>query len=212
MLTGLTSKIYEGSDTSLRDFALRCVRQLGAGYKASNYGEDELPKDKVPIIIVPEYYYKNLCDAEQELRYWQSMRDNHPEELRKLYDKKVEEHNLAFDKYNESLGVDLKLRDRYENMLKRVEAWDVKEDYLSLKELMIKQLKESIAYDCRPTTITYEPFMDYDLWLKFQIECSEEEVRMCKERLEKEEKSVRETNEYLKGLYQAIDEAEPLNK
>lgn len=61
MPTGLTSKIYEGEDTSLRGFALTCVRQLGFGYYASNYGEMALPLDKAPDIKPSSHCHFVFC-------------------------------------------------------------------------------------------------------------------------------------------------------
>lgn len=54
MPSKLTCNIYNGTDMSLRGFALKCVAQLGAGYWATNQGEKEMPLDKAPIIPVSD--------------------------------------------------------------------------------------------------------------------------------------------------------------
>ena len=52
MPTGLTYKIYNGEDMSLRSFALTCVRHIGYGYYASASGEKELPCNKYVHSVV----------------------------------------------------------------------------------------------------------------------------------------------------------------
>ena len=85
MPTGLTSKIYEGEDTSLRCFALTCVRQLGYGYYASEYGEKELPLDKAPIIKPSNYHKKELEKAKKQLEDFMELQKK-PDELHKKYE------------------------------------------------------------------------------------------------------------------------------
>ena len=84
MPSGLTNKIYDGSDMTLRGFALRCVRQLGAGYRATDGGEKEMPIDKAPVIEVSDYHLKQLELGQKELNHWIEVKNN-PEECRKLY-------------------------------------------------------------------------------------------------------------------------------
>ena len=80
MPSGLTYNIYDGTDMSLRGFALKCVAQLGAGYRATNQGEKKMPLDKAPVIPVSDWYLKELDKAKEEVKYWMNV-ENNPEEL-----------------------------------------------------------------------------------------------------------------------------------
>ena len=206
MPSGLTCKIYSGEELSLRDFALRCVKQLGAGYHASQHGDKDLPKDKAPILKVADYHPKKIEEAKADLQYYSGLLNN-LEVAQKLYD---EEYNANM-KYNAETNEEReKLKERYEIVLKKVENWAIPAEYNSLKELMLKQLKESIKWDCTPYTPYKEEKISVEEWVRSKIKMAVRDVEYHTEELRQETLRIAEYNNYLKGLYEALDKVEPL--
>lgn len=206
MPSGLTCKIYNGEELTLRDFALRCVRQFGAGYFASQQGEKELPKDKAPILKVDNYHEKKILEAEEELEKWENLRNN-LEEAQKLYDEQYAQ-NMQFNaETNEKRK---EIEKRYNIVLEKVKAWDIPIEYNSLKEFMLKQLKESIEWDCSPYTPYKEEKIPIEEWIEVRIRLAKRDLDYHTKEFQEEKRRIAEHNNYLKGLYEALDKVEPL--
>ena len=208
MPSGLTHKIYSGEDTSLRNFALTCVKQLGAGYRATDGGEKDLPMDKAPVLEVSDYHLKQLEAAKKRLKKWLDLKNN-PEELTRLYNEAMASRVKDNIKIDSKVG---EIRDRYNSMKERVLAWDIPEEYGSLKKLMLEQLDSSLEWDCRERAYANEePNETEEEWYQVNLEANEWDVNYHTEQYEKEKANVEENNRYLRGLYDAIDKVEPLN-
>lgn len=203
MPTGLTGDIYEGKDMTLRGFALRCVTQTGFGCTWTDRGERAMPLDKAPVMKADGSHRKALQEAEEELEHWQKLTD---EELQKEYDAycmKVELENIGRDKHYDEK------HDRYQAMIEKVTAWQVTENYMPLKDLMLRQLRESMEFDCRDKEHRYyDHIAPMDEWLKINIECCVRNIDYYKKRVAEDENYVREANKYFKGLYDLLDAAE----
>lgn len=209
MPTGLTAEIYEGKSVSFRRFALKCSTQFGAGYYASDYGEKDLPLDKAPVLQPEQYYFNRAAQAEKELKQWEELKKN-PEKLQKLYDEEMNRRKADNEEIPKKYD---KIRNRYLTMLERVEHWDVPEDFISLKVLMIKQLKESIEYDCPvETKPIWTTFPSIDEWIKQKIEFAKENVNSANSAVLKHIERIEESNKLLKELYEALDKIEPYKK
>ena len=206
MPSGLTWEIYEGRDMTLRHFALKCLRQLGAGYHASNGGEKALPLDKAPVIPVSDYHIKQLEKAKHDVSHWLEVEKN-PEKLDKLYNEYLETRERENIKCSTSNS---ELKARYLTMKAKVEAWNLPEEYASLKELMLKQLNESIDFDCRERLPYESSIPTKEEWLKIKLSSACRDVDYHTKEYEKEVKHIAELNEYLRGVYDAIDKVEPL--
>ena len=192
---------------TLRGFALRCVTQTGFGCSYTSRGEREMPLDKPPVMQADSYYLEALQQAEEELAMWQELKEE-PEKLQLTYDvycMRVKMENDGRDKrYDEK-------HDRYQAMIDKVTAWEVTEDYVSLKELMLNQLQDSMKYDCRDKDDRYyDHVAPMDEWLATHIECCQRDIDYYKEKIAEDEEYVREANEYFKGLYALLDAAEPI--
>ena len=97
-------------------------------------------------------------------------------------------------------------------MIDKVTAWQVTEPYQPLKDLMLRQLRESMEFDCRDKEHRYyDHIAPMDEWLKINTESCQRSIDYYKERVAEDEKYVREANEYFKGLYALLDAAEPIN-
>ena len=206
MPSGLTCKIYSGEELTLRDFALRCVTQLGAGYFASQQGEKELPKDKAPILTVRSYHEVKIIKAEKEIEKWEALRNN-LEEARKLYDEQYAKNMQTNAAVNEQRK---EIKERYNTVLEKVKAWDIPIEYNSLKELMLRQLKESIEWDCSPYTPYKEEKVPIEEWIEVGIRLAKRDLDYHTKEFQEEKRRIAEYNNYLKGLYEALDKVEPL--
>lgn len=204
MPSGLTCNIYDGSDTSLRGFALKCVTQLGAGYHATKQGEEEMPLDRAPILQVSDHYLARIDEHKRNLEKWTGLKDN-PEELDRLYKEYLDKRKKEYDEY---IANKSNLKKRYLDMKSRIEAWNLPETYNSLKELMLRQINDSIDFDCGRdypiTTISKEE------WLENNISDSCRNIEYCARRYKEEVRRIKEINDYLKGLYEELDKVEPL--
>ena len=205
MPTGLTSKIYEGEDTSLRGFALTCVRQLGFGYYASNYGKMALPLDKAPDIKPSNYHKEELERANKKLEDFMNLQKD-PDALRKKYEEHLKVING--DK-EESRKHKEKIKENYLSVLDKVEKWDAPSEFDSLVKLMKDQLNDSIKYDC--TTYDYEKKeQSIEEWAKSEISAIKWSIGYHETEYKKAVEYAKECNEYIKKLYEELDKIEPL--
>jgi len=206
MPSRLTYKIYDGSDMSLRGFALKCVTQLGAGYHATNQGDKEMPLYEAPVIFVSDYHLTKLDEAKEEMLHWIEVEKN-PEELDRLYNEYLQKRISDNTEYNKGKA---ELRARYLTMISKVEAWNLPEEYQSLKELMLKQLNESMDWDCHTIDLYKEESPTKEEFLKSHISGAARDIQYHTEEYEKEVKRIKEFNDYLKGLYEEINKVEPI--
>lgn len=205
MPTGLTHKIYDGSDITLRGFALACATQLNAGYIASDQGSKDLPLYKAPIIPIDDYHLKQIHEYEKKLKYWKKVEEN-PEELDKVYEEYLQKRISENNKYSDDKS---ELKSRYTEMISKVVSWDLPKEYIPLKEIMLSQLQKSMDWDCSP----YKPYMGdpltKEMFIKDKIYFSEDRIKYHTQMYEKEIEHNKEINNYLKGLYNEIDKIEP---
>ena len=205
MPTGLTAEIYEGKNMSFRRFALKCFTQIGGGYEASNYGERDLPLDKPPVIKVDKYYFNRWEEAKNKLDMLERLKKD-SNELEKVYNEEMEKRRND----NESLEKQRKaIAERYKTMLEKAEHWDAPEAYKELKKLMIKQLQDSIEFDCRSTEPAWTTFPTKEEWIDQQIEFTKENVKYYDSSISKQINLVDKQNEYIRGLYKALDKYAP---
>ena len=134
----------------------------------------------------------------------------HPDEMQKLY------HEAMAARVSDNVKIDEKreeIRKRYEAMKEKVTAWNIPEEYASLKRLMLEQLNSSLDWDCghRASTNDEQPQETIEEWYQANIEANEWDINYHTEQYEKEKARVAEDNKYLRGLYDAIDAVEPLN-
>lgn len=209
MPTGLTSDIYEGKDMSLRKFALKCFTQFGGGYQASDGGSKPLPLYDAPVIPLCSYHTDRLKEAKENMKHWLEV-ENDSEVAKKLYDEYVAKHEE--DKSRYEIKVNTEMRNRYLQMIEKVEAWALPETYKNIKELMLKQLNDSMEFDCPEKD--KNPY-DYEVpsmedWLKLQIEMAARDIEYHSKELKEEIKRNKEINEYIKGFYEELNNVEPI--
>ena len=208
MPSGLTYKIYSGEELTLRDFALRCVTHIGAGYHASKQGDIPMPKDKAPVLKVSDYYYRRVEEAKEILAKWEGLKTN-LEEAKKVYDTILADNHTVNNNIKEEKR---KIREYYDIMFTKVENWNPPAEYNSLKEVMLKQLKDNSKWDGADYTLYDETKKNIPVeeWIETNIKIAKDDLEYYNKRLKEEEERILEYNMYLKGLYEALDEVEPL--
>ena len=205
MPTGLTYKIQDGSNMSIRSFVLDCVKQFGAGYFASEQGTKDLPLDKAPVLQPSNYYTESLADAEFEYNNWLEEKKD-PEKLKSMYLDEMKYHEKNNIEYRKK-SAEVKIN--YLKMLEKVNSLELyDEDYKPLKDFMVKQLNDSIDYDCSDY-VPSENYPNFEEWIKAKEESLKSTINYYKENLEKEEKRIEDYNKYFRKLYEILDKAEP---
>ena len=202
MPTGYTAPIYEREENfTFKKSAMRCARNFGALIEMRGEPLDaEIDFDK--CFQPSDYYKKALERVEKE---YQEFLDNPPtaEELGKKYDEKV---NNDFEKFLERKESRKALQEIYTAMLEQVKAWEPPtEEHNGLKEFMIRQLQESVYYDC----VVYSPYTDdREEYIKYHMspEPLLKEIAYYKERYEKEVELCNNRKQWVIKLMQSLKE------
>ncbi len=137
MPTGYTADIKKG--ISFERFILDCARNFGATVTM----RDD-PKDmEIPIFKPTDYHTKELTKLNKRLSQLKKMSQSQAKKESLVeYNKKI--------KYNrEGIAEAIDLKNKYELMLINVKEWEPPTDkHKGLKDFMVKQITESIDFDC----------------------------------------------------------------
>jgi len=139
MPTGYTDAIKNG--ISFQAFALNCARGFGACITLRDEagGGESIPDEFQPS----DYHFKALAHSRSLLATLESMTSLECEF------KAAAEHAESERRRSERLQELGDLRQKYEEMLLCAEAWTPPTDgHSGLKEFMVKQITDSIAWDC----------------------------------------------------------------
>lgn len=138
MPTGYTAAIGEG--VTFNEFVMRCARAMGACITL----RDEPVSVEIPEAFEPSTHNaEQLKDAEARLTELKAMKVMEADKAaKKEYAERVAQNEEAMKK-NDSL------RQKYEEMLRRVEAWQPPStNHVGLKDFMIEQITQSVDFDC----------------------------------------------------------------
>jgi len=139
MPTGYTAAICEG-EVTFRDFLFSCARAFGAFASMRDASLDESIPDQIEPSI---WQLKRLQESLESLVTMESWSDDTWKEATIAdYVKKMRRRQEATEKNTVLLS-------RYNAMLEKARAWlPPTEEHQGLKDFMIKQLQESIKFDC----------------------------------------------------------------
>lgn len=201
MPTGLTQKIYDGTDTSLRNYILTCATQTDGGYYLSEkLGKDFTKMEEYMPIKMSDIYDEKIQQAQQKVRYYELLKED-TEECEKVYS----EERKRFDEEESKTREERKKRKkRFEKMVKKVEAWQVPPLYIPLKELMMRQLEESIKHDNILVEECESVHMPTDMWVDHKLKGAKEELNYYIGAYNDEFRRIVYYNEYLKGLFELL--------
>lgn len=138
MPTGYTAAIAEG--VTFERFALNCARAFGACIMM----RDDDSSAEIPEQFEPSDY--NLKSLEKDRKALDKVSRMTPKQCAAAAQK---EYGEAVARRNEALKEGDELRLKYEAMLKQVQGWDPPTpDHVNMKEFMVKQIEDSIPWDC----------------------------------------------------------------
>ena len=189
MPTGYTDLIGKGQ--SFPEFVMSCARAFGALVTMRDEPSDAvIPDEFVPT----DYYVKNIKRLKSELA---SIEKLTPEEVR-------EAARLEFvDKFHqrEAWRTERRiLRDKYEEMLNKVNAWNPpSNDHYGLKRFMIQQIEESIRHDCweYDDELVEDP---PDVWLSKKKEAIRKSIAYHEKEDREERERVADRNRWVREL------------
>lgn len=138
MPSGYTADLYEGKPITFEKFVLTCAR-------AFMYSMRDLPLDASipdPVEKVDSHHLDGIKDAKRDIAKYNKMTvAEAAEKLKKQSEQSARER----EKWIKNAKA---IRDRYDDMMLKVNKWKSPTELESLKEFMVKQLTESIKFDC----------------------------------------------------------------
>ena len=140
MPTGYTHKVQTGEITTLRDFAMTCARAFGFTITM----RDEPSDAPIPDEFTPSQYHAEQLAKYQEQRH-EIVALTEEQIAARIADvtrKTLKENVERIDKH-------FAAKANYDAMLAQVLKWKPPVELADMREFMIKQLQESIRFDCR---------------------------------------------------------------
>ncbi|MBP5457605.1 MAG: hypothetical protein J6Y37_14030 [Paludibacteraceae bacterium] len=210
MPSGLTYQIYDGSDVSFRSYAIKCLENTGFGYRATQGGETHLPRYAPPVVKANlASYQKQFDEAETELETFKLASSKDPELLRGKY----EEYCSKANKEKEAtLKSNDEVKQRYTDMLVKIDAWNAPLELATLKTSMKRYIEESMDHDCGGQYIALvekRELPTIEEWIQTNIESLEWNLKYYRDQIEREKKYAEEANEFFKKVYEEIDKIDP---
>lgn len=154
MPTGYTSDVQDGKVTELKDYILRCSRNFGASIhmRDCDFGCEIRHRE------ISDYYLNRLDKVKKEFEEFRNLTDEEiQEQLDNKYKQEVKDRKEGLKRFEEG-------KQRYLDMLDKVKNWQPpSEGHINLRNFAIKQLEESLDFDCSDSLKEYylkEPFKD----------------------------------------------------
>ena len=202
MPTGYTHGIYDGTMTSAKEFLLNYARRFGIGYFITKQGELSMPKKYSPELAekaISNYYTERLEEARRALEAFNNLSEN---ELKAKYNAYVSEKQ----KENEERTKDVLVRkQRYLDMIERINKWLPPFELEEMKSSAIAHLKESEEFDCK---LYLDDISTYDNWIKAEREHLIWNVNYYTEEKINEDKRRIELDTLLKAFYKSLENVE----
>ena len=195
MPTGYTAKIADG--ISFEQFIMDCTRAFGACVTMRDDPSDTPIPEKFEV---SDYHVKAAAEAEKHIAWLKSL------SLKQREAEAEKQYQEALSRKKEGIKKTAALRDKYEAMLRRVDAWEPPSaDHQGLKEFMREQITKSIEWDCgdfyereKVERLTAEKWCDTEMESETRsLAYHTEEYRKEKERVEGRNKWIRELRESL---------------
>lgn len=178
MPTSYTAKVQNGEITEFKDFAFICARAFGA----LMHLRDEPLSPHIPDEIESSCYHKDKAeDMETQLSALDKLSDDEIRELAAADNEKRQATHAAY------VAEKAAEKARYEAMLAKAKEWTPPSpDHAGLKDFMIKQLEESIRFDCS-VTFAAPPAMDATTWLNARRKELQGELAYHRENIAKDD-------------------------
>lgn len=206
MPTGYTADIEKG--ISFETFVLRCARAFGACIMQRDDSSDELPK----LQESSKYHEEELVKQQKEKKEIETMTIK---EIEAIIENKYATEIKQEKKYAEN---NIKLKQKYEKMLAAVEAWNPPtSDHIELKNFMVKQIIDSIKFDCWCEDERYKykerPIkLSPELWRAKKLEKINKDIAYHTKEGIKEVKRTESCNLWIRQLYESLGRKAPQPK
>jgi len=199
MPTGYTSDLYEGKDIEFPDFVMKCARAFGALIEMRDDPMDAAIPDKFEA---SSYHTEQLEKAEADVARIKAWDDTEADRQAQLaYDRAQRE-------YEESLAKRAAMRERYEAMLAQVKAWTPPtSEHQGLKDFMVKQLEESIDFDCGTDYLTVPERLTGAAYKEQQLHSARWNASYHTEHGEADKKRANERTTWIRALRQSLAES-----
>jgi len=198
MPTGYTHEIYEGEKITLRDFALRCARGMGALITMRDAPFDApIPTELQPSV---QHYDEHIAAAKARIAELRAMTT---EEL----ESSAAKHNAEAIARNEKrVAENTNLRANYERLISETEAWTGAPE--GLKEFMLSQLRESLHFD-----VYDDPYLEEGvsptIWYANQLILAQREIENYTRYREEEIERTEARNKWLAQLHASLPPGKP---
>jgi len=196
MPTGYTAAVGDGKVTDLKPFVEDCARAFGYLYEMRDESQDAKIPDK--FAVDPYHHNEKLKDI-KELEKLLMKSDK---ELRQIFQKEQIKHQQKTEKYNKEK---LEKKKLYDSMIAKVKAWQIPSpEHVGLKNFMLKQLEESIEYDCSP--FDFYGVVSFGEWRQAKIDSLKRSIKYHGEAYEKEVENRKKQNEWIRLLKESLKE------
>ncbi len=197
MPTGYTHAVQTGKVTEFPEFAMECARAFGALVML----RDDSGAD-IPEVFEPSSYHADaVITATERITELRSMT---MEDIQSMWQDERDKAIQHRREYAENKAAE---KDRYEAMLEKVDAWTPPtEEHVGLHNFMVKQLTESIDFDCGGD---YLPALlpGRDEWWEGQIKKAEKDIDYHEREYEKEVERTDGRNNWLRDLRESLADA-----
>ena len=198
MPNGLTAKIAEGQDVTLRDYLMGVGRMMGYAINQKEDSRDEPLRG----VAVDRYHYDWIAQDRAKLELLRSMSSS---EIEEAAQRDFEQRFTSWKKRRDERTA---LRARYEDMIEQVQNWEAPGELASTKAEAVKYLEESLDFDCGGSSYDSEPQpQDCTSWHAKQVAVHEESLESHEKNLEKENVRVAETNRLITLFLNSLPEA-----
>ena len=201
MPSGLTSRLYEGTDTTLKGYAQQCALHYW------NLRDIVFNEDGTVDFGETNYHQEELNEAKKELEQFKSLSDEWKD---KYYEEYVREQTKRRDK---AIAENTALAQRYSNMQCKLLSWDVPDSLKDFKGYMSKILKESIDADLTSEEDFNRIYrvVSKEEYVEKRIKELESNVDYHEERLNEIIDDQNRVNSILKELYTSLEEFKKAN-
>jgi hypothetical protein len=203
MPTGYTAEVQDGEITSFKKFALQCARAFGACITL----RDSPMSDDIPEFKVDPYHSKMIHSTKEKIAEIESMTPEQCDEAAHKEFLKREED------LKESIAKDALEYQRYKKMLAKAKRWQPPtSEHKGLKDFMVKQLEESIEFDCMYSSKSYPTKPDWPVpksgqeWRAEQLSSLNRSLLYHIKHHDEEVERVANRNQWVKQLKESLKE------
>lgn len=192
MPTGYTAKVQDGA--TFEEFVWGCARAFGA---LVSMRDDPVNAPIPEQFDVSSYYQDALAKDIARLEDLEAMQEAQATAAAAAaYKKKLREHEEQAAKHQQT-------RENYEAMITKVEGWiPPSGEHEQLRDFMLKQLRESIEFDCY--TIDPAKELDGEAWLADALVSVRSSIDYDRREQIKEQERTESRNEWLRLLRESV--------